>query len=77
MPVTESERKPRKKILRLREPFYLSLVICLPQLIFKTLLYRGNFRFLIMLGSFKILIEISIPLSSGNFQAIVVQYSFK
>ena len=29
-------RKPRKKSLRLSEPFHLSLIVCLPQLILKS-----------------------------------------
>ena len=36
-PEAEPEtKKPRKKSLRLQEPFYLSLIICLPQLILKS-----------------------------------------
>ena len=37
VPEKESERKkPRNKSLRLREPFHLSLIICLLQLVFKS-----------------------------------------
>ena len=43
----------------------------------KILFCRANFRLLIMLGSLKIPIEISIPLSSGNFWVIVVHFRFK
>ena len=34
--VGSEEKKPRKKSLTLREPFYLSLIISLPQLILKS-----------------------------------------
>ena len=37
VPEAESEtKKPRKKSLRLSEPFHLSLIVCLPQLTLKS-----------------------------------------
>lgn len=64
----EPETKtPRKRTLKLWEPFYLSLIIYLPQLILNSFLQRDNFRLLITFGSLKIPIKTDIPFSSGNF----------
>ena len=56
-------KKIRKKTLRFQGSFYLSLIPCLSQFILKFYFFRGNFRLLIMLGSLKIPIEISVSLS--------------
>lgn len=41
----------------------------------KTILRRGNFRFLVMFGSRKMPLKIGVPF--GNLRAVVVQLSFK
>ena len=67
-------KKSKEKSLRLQEPLYLSLVICLPQVTSKPYFQRGTFRFLIMFGSLEIPIETGIPFNFGNFRTNPIQF---
>ena len=70
-------KKPGRSTMKLQKPFYLSLVVYLPQLILKFILQRGNFRLLIMFGSLQIPSEVVVPLSFGNFRVMAVQCGFE